>query len=304
MYLGNRGNNAQANQKKECSKLNKQHLPVLVKRSVAIAQKVREKTRVFSLPELNEVSLELKPQSESHVERKVEQSRLQEVRIRLAQGAFGILVLQANRLRVEDVEEVGNEAELHPLVNVIRIIDVKIEPDVGWGSSFRATTSNRHFTGVPIDGMGQQFADWHASLKMHRWSNSEATEFATEITELLFSELIAGEDINYMPAISIEWSNLELVSEQIEITGGEIKQRADTRIGLTVVISKMPFVVSTQARNAPVRKQLPIVRKALVYFYLQSFVNVDGVDESIWNTVSPGVASRLAILTIGFLTHG
>jgi hypothetical protein len=34
-----------------------------VKRSVAIDEKVREKTRVFSLPELNEVSLELKPQS-------------------------------------------------------------------------------------------------------------------------------------------------------------------------------------------------------------------------------------------------
>ena len=97
---------------------------------------MREKTRVFSLPELNEVGLELKPQSESHVERKVEQRGLQEVRIRLAQGAFGILVLQANRLRVEDVEEVGNEAKLHPLVDVIRIIGVKVEPDIRWGSSF------------------------------------------------------------------------------------------------------------------------------------------------------------------------
>jgi len=216
-----------------------------VKRSVAIDQKVREKIRIFSLPELNEVSLELKPQSESHVERKIEQRGLQEVRIRLAQSAFGILVLQANRLRVEDVEKVGNETELHPLVNVIRIIGVKIEPDIGWGSSFRSTTSNRHFTSVAIDGMGQQLADWHAGLKMHRWSNSEATKFLAERTEFLFTELIAGEDINYMPAISIEWSNLELVSEQIEITGSEIEQRADTRIGLTVVISKMPFVVTT-----------------------------------------------------------
>ena len=151
-----------------------------MKRSVAIDQKVREKTRVFSLQELSEGSLELKPQSESHVERKVEQCGLQEIRIRLAQGAFGILVLQANRLRVEDVEEVGNEAKLHPLVDVIRIIGVEIEPDIRRGSTFRATTSNRHFSGVPVDGMGQQLADWHASLKMHRWSNSEATEFADE----------------------------------------------------------------------------------------------------------------------------
>src|ERR1041385_22148 len=66
----------------------------------------------------------------------------------------------------------------------------------------------------------------------------------------------------------------------------------------------MAFVVSTQARNAPVGKQLPIVREALVQFYLQSFVNVDGVDESIRNTVRPGVARRLAILTVGFVTHG
>ena len=275
-----------------------------MKRSVAIDEKVREKTRVFSLPELNEVGLELKPQSESHVERKVEQRGLQEVRIRLAQRAFGILVLQANRLRVEDVEKVGNEAELHPLVNVIRIIGVKIEPDIRWGSSFRATTSNRHFTSVAIDGMGQQFADWHAGLKMHRWSNSETTKFLAERTEFVLSELIAGEDINYMPAISIEWSNLELISKQVEVTGSEIEQRADTRIGLTVVISKMPFVVSTQARNAPVRKQLPIVREALVYFYLQSSVNVDRVDKSIWNTVRPGVARGLAILSVGFVTHG
>ena len=222
----------------------------------------------------------------------------------MAQGALEILVPQANRLRVEDVEEVGDEAELHPLVDVIRIIGVKIEPDIGWGSSFRSTTSNRHFTSVAIDGMGQQFADWHAGLKMHRWSNSETTKFLAERTEFVLSELIAGEDINYMPAIGIEWSNLELVSKQVEVTGSEIEQRADTRIGLTVVISKMPFVVSTQARNAPVRKQLPIVREALVYFYLQSSVNVDRVDKSIWNTVRPGVARRLAILAFGFVTHG
>lgn len=56
------------------------------------------------------------------------------------------------------------------------------------------------------DGMGQQLADWHAGLKMHRWSNSEATKFLAERTEFLFTELIAGEDINYMPATSIEWS--------------------------------------------------------------------------------------------------
>ena len=235
-----------------------------MKRSVAIDEKVREKTRVFSLSELNEVVLELKPQSESHVERKVEQRGLKEVWIRLAQGAFRILVPQANRLRVEDVEEVSNEAELHPLVNVIRIIGVKIEPDIRWGSSLRSTTSNGHFTSVPIDGMGQQFTDWHAGLKVYRWSNSQATKFAAEITELLLSELVTREDINYVPAISIEWSNLELISKQVEVTGSEIEQRADARIGLTVVISKMPFVVSTQARNAPVRKQLPIVRKALV----------------------------------------
>lgn len=54
--------------------------------------------------------------------------------------------------------------------------------------------------------MGQQLADWHAGLKMHRWSNSEATKFLAERTEFLFTELIAGEDINYMPATSIEWS--------------------------------------------------------------------------------------------------
>jgi hypothetical protein len=189
----------------------------------SIGQKVREKIRIFSLPELNEVSLELKPQSESHVERKIEQRGLQEVRIRLAQSAFGILVLQSNRLRVEDVEEVGNEAKLHPLVDVIRIIGVEIEPDIRRGSSLGAPTSNRHFTGVPIDGMGQQLADWHAGLKVHRWSNSEATKSATERTELLFSELIAGEDINYMPAISVEWSNLELISKQVEVTGSEIE---------------------------------------------------------------------------------
>jgi len=91
---------------------------------------VREKTRVFSLSELNEVNLELKLHAESHVKRKVEQNRLQEIRIRLTQGAFGILVLQANRLSIEDVEEVSNEAKLHLLVNVPRIIGVKIEPDI------------------------------------------------------------------------------------------------------------------------------------------------------------------------------
>ena len=229
-------------------------------RTVAIDQKVREKTHVLSLPQLNEVTLELEPHSESHIERKVEQSRLQEVRIRLAQSAFGILVLQANRLSIEDVEEISNETQLHPLVNAIRIIRVKIEPDVRWSSPLRSTTSNRNFTGVPIDRMGQQLADWHASLKVHRWSYSQATKFAAERTELIFVELITGEDINYVPAIGIKWPNLELISKQVEITGSEIKERADARISLSIVISEMPFVVSTQACDAPVRKQLPVVR--------------------------------------------
>jgi hypothetical protein len=67
--------------------------------------------------------------------------------------------------------------------------------------------------------MRQQLAHWHAVSKCIAGPIVEATKFASERTELVFGELIAGEDINYMSAISIKWANFELVPEQVEVTG-------------------------------------------------------------------------------------
>ena len=73
----------------------------------------------------------------------------------------------------------------------------------------------------------------------------------------------------------IKWSNFELVPEQVEVTGREVKQEL-----MPGSVDRCRFEnalrSSTQAGDPPVRKQLPVVREALVYFYLESFVNVPG----------------------------
>src|SRR6266567_3346241 len=105
----------------------------------------------------------------------------------------------------------------------------------------------------------------------------------------VFAECVATKDVRYEATIRVEGTNLELVAEEVEVALGKIKQRADARVGLTVVIAEMAFVVSTQARNAEVAQHLPTIRESLVQLDFDRLVDVDRIGEAVRHAVGPRV---------------
>lgn len=42
----------------------------------------------------------------------------------------------------------------------------------------------------------------------------------------------------------MRWTDGELITKQVEFTGNEIEERADSGIGLAVVVAKVAFVIT------------------------------------------------------------
>src|SRR5262249_35322617 len=78
----------------------------------------------------------------------------------------------------------------------------------------------------------------------------------------------------------------------------EVEERADSRVGLAIVIAEVAFEVALEGRDAPVGKQLPAIGEALVEFDLDRLVIADRVGEAIRHSIRAGIARRLAILTV------
>ncbi len=66
-----------------------------------------------------------------------------------------------------------------------------------------------------------------------------------------------------MPAIGVERPGGELVSEEAQLTLGEVEQRADRGVGLAVVVPEVALEVALDLRDPPVGQQLPAVEKRL-----------------------------------------
>src|SRR5262249_48740953 len=75
----------------------------------------------------------------------------------------------------------------------------------------------------------------------------------------------------------------------------EVEQRADGRVGLAVVVAEVSLEVAFEFGDAPVRKQLPTVREALVQLYFDRAVIADRIGEAVRHAISAGVTSWLAV---------
>src|SRR2546425_7436435 len=75
----------------------------------------------------------------------------------------------------------------------------------------------------------------------------------------ILAEAVAAEHIDDVSTISAERSYCELIAQQVEISLGKVKERTDSGIGLTVVVTQVAFKVSSQAGNTPVEEALPTV---------------------------------------------
>src|SRR6267378_3483928 len=106
----------------------------------------------------------------------------------------------------------------------------------------------------------------------------------------ILAKLVAGIDIGHQTPVRVEWPSFELIAEQVEVAFSKVKQRADRRIGLAVVITEVAFVVAVQFRNTPVAEQLPVIRKALVQLDFNAAINVDWIGKTIRHTIPTWIA--------------
>jgi hypothetical protein len=200
--------------------------------------------------------LPFKSHSEPHIERQVEQLRLQEVYIRYPTSKLEVLVRQANLGAIEYVEEVSDEVELHLLIDPPRIVRVHIKAKVRAGPSQRAAPAHRNLTSIEVSRMRKQVADRHACLKVKAWAKVQTTKAAAV---LRLAEFIAAEDVDDVEPIRVQWTRSKLIAEQSERASGKVEERADTWISLADVITEVAFLVTIKPGDGPIAEQLPIV---------------------------------------------
>src|SRR5262249_53003323 len=84
-------------------------------------------------------------------------------------------------------------------------------------------------------------------------------------------------------------------AEQVELAGREVEQRADGRVGLAVVVAEVSLEVAFDFGDAPVGKQLPALREALVKLYFDRPVLADRAGEPVSHAIRAGIACGLAV---------
>src|ERR1700730_7669258 len=78
-------------------------------------------------------------------------------------------------------------------------------------------------------------------------------------------------------AIAAQKSDTLLIGEKTELALGEVKERADARVGLAVVVAERALVITAQLSEAVVHRECPVVAEGLVHFELHSLVFTLGI---------------------------
>jgi len=233
-------------------------------------------------------SLEFKPDSKPHVERKIVTRGLrqcrwfQEVRIGRILTSDKIkrrvLIGPPQFLTVENVEEVGNELQLRLFGDAERIIRVDVKPRVFRRAALAASATHRNLTYVQVHRMRIESVDGESGFKVYVETKVQPIQ---SLEATFFSEAVAAEHIDDMPAIGVEWSNRKLVTQQIEVASRKVKQRTDSRISLTVIVAQMTFEITFELGNAPVEETLPTVREPAIQLDLERAVLPNRLRESV-----------------------
>ena len=146
--------------------------------------------------------------------------RLEEIRVWRSQIQFRKLRREPHLLTVEYVEEVSNELQSRVLSNAPRIVCVNVEPSVVGSTTQLASATHWNLTGVKIGRVCKELTDRKTTLIVEIETKVQTIEHSEAA---LFGELVATEHVNNVTAVRIEWSYCELITQQIEITGSEIK---------------------------------------------------------------------------------
>src|SRR5207248_2414653 len=98
-------------------------------------------------------------------------------------------------------------------------------------------------------------------------------------------ERVAEEAVDDVPTVGVEPAHRELVTQQAEVALDKVKERANARVALAIVIAEGAFVVPGELRPAVVGAHLPTGAEALVDFKFNRSVDANRFRESVWLTV-------------------
>src|ERR1700682_430424 len=98
-------------------------------------------------------------------------------------------------------------------------------------------------------------------------------------------------------AIAVQEPDALLIAQQAQLAFRKVKQRADSGVGLAVVVAERAFVIPAQLRYAVVGGDCPVVAEGLVHFELHSLVFTLRVPVSVWLAVCVELAAKRSTLT-------
>src|SRR5205807_1795778 len=147
----------------------------------------------------------------------------------------------------------------------------------------------RNLSGIQVNRMGIELVNRDASLKVHVESNIKSIK-CVEAT--FFTEEVAAEHVDDVSAIGVEWPDGKLVTEQIQVACGKVKQRAAAIVKVVIRLTKTAHNGRSAARRS-VRNQACAVerrREDERYEVSESIQTSAGVTDGIHLINGEGVA--------------
>src|SRR5580765_5361673 len=117
-----------------------------------------------------------------------------------------------------------------------------------------AAATDWNFAGISVNRMVSKFINGCTALQPQPCAQSQP--FHSGVIKG-----IAEERIECAESVSIQRPDSKLVAQQVEVAGGEIKQRRNAWVSLSVVITESAFVVTSQESEPVIKAHEPSVSK-------------------------------------------
>src|SRR5437016_2074842 len=114
-----------------------------------------------------------------------------------------------------------NNLHLRLLSNAPRIVGVHVKAHIARRATKRSTATNRNFARIQVHWMRVEAVDGQAGLKVRIQTDVKSIQHAIAT---VFAEAIAAEQVDDVPAITVQWSYCELIAQQVQNSLGEIKE--------------------------------------------------------------------------------
>src|SRR5580704_9966707 len=99
------------------------------------------------------------------------------------------------------------------------------------------------------------------------------------------ADVVAEEQIANYTTVRAEEARRELIAKQAELASGEVKQRADARVRLAVVVAEGALVVAPEVAPLQVHERKPVMTEALVELELDRVITAFRIHEAVGNAV-------------------